>query len=388
MRINEHVLNLESSYLFSLIGQKVNKHKLERGNQNVLNLGIGDVTLPLAPVVVEAMANAVAEMGAPDSFRGYGNEQGYLFLRQAVCGYYRKKNVELSEQEIFIGDGAKSDLGNILDLFSKDNTVLISDPTYPVYVDTNKMDGRNIVYVEGTVENHFLPLPDRNLQADIIYLCSPNNPTGAVYTKEQLQMWVDYALDNSAIILFDSCYERFIQNRDLPTSIYEINGAKECAIEFCSLSKTAGFTGVRCGYTIVPKELIRDGASLNALWLRRQSTKFNGVSYITQRGAAAVFSDQGLLQTEENIQYYMENARLITQRLDSLGIWYVGGVNAPYVWMKCPDDMTSWEYFDHLLSSAHVIGTPGSGFGSKGEGFFRLTSFARRRDIIAALERF
>ena len=388
MNINQNYLQLENSYLFSRISQRVNKYKAENPDRSVISLGIGDVTLPLAPAIIAAISDAVAEMGDAASFRGYGEEQGYSFLRQAICGHYAKKNVSLDESEVFISDGAKSDLGNIFDIFSADNTVLIPNPVYPVYVDTNIMSGRKIVYMDGNVENKFLPLPNKNVQADIIYLCSPNNPTGAVYNEEQLELWVEYALANNAVILFDSAYEAFVQDKNLPTSIYQIPEAKKCAIEFCSLSKTAGFTGVRCGYTVVPQELVQNDMSLNRLWLRRQTTKFNGVPYIVQRGAAAVFDEKNAVQIKRSIDYYLSNARLISQRLDSLGIWYVGGENSPYIWMKCPGGMSSWEYFDHLLSNANIIGTPGSGFGANGEGFFRLTSFAKREDIALAMNMF
>jgi LL-diaminopimelate aminotransferase len=333
------------------------------------------------------MQQAVAEMGRAETFRGYGEEQGYAFLRQAICRYYAAKGVDLAESEVFVGDGAKSDLGNILDIFSVENTVLIQDPVYPVYVDTNIMAGRRIEFLNGTAENGFLPLPSAELSGDIIYLCSPNNPTGAVYKKEQLQAWVDWALERGAVILFDSAYEAFIQDPELPTTIYEIPGAKECAIEFCSFSKTAGFAGVRCGYTVVPQALVRDGVSLNALWLRRQTTKFNGVSYIVQRGAEAAFSEEGLRQNRAAIGYYMENARIIAEALNRLGIWFTGGRNAPYIWLQCPGGMDSWEFFNLLLDSCGVVGTPGAGFGRNGEGFFRLTAFGRREDVLRALER-
>lgn len=387
MNINQHYLELQDSYLFSLVTKKVNAYKEKNPNKEVIRLGIGDVTLPLVPAVVKAMQKAVAEQGEKSTFKGYGEEQGYEFLRQTICQYYSEKNISLSDTEVFISDGAKSDIGNILDIFDIDNTVLIPDPVYPVYVDTNVMAGRKIIYANGTVENNFSPLPDENIKADIIYLCSPNNPTGAVYTKEQLESWVSYALKNDAVILFDSAYETFIQNESLPTSIYQIEGAEKCAIEFCSLSKTAGFTGTRCGYTIVPHALIRNNTSLNKLWLRRQTTKFNGVPYIVQKGAEAVFSNEGLQQIKENIAYYMENAKLISETLKELNIWHVGGENSPYIWLKCPNDMTSWDYFDYLLENAQVVGTPGSGFGSNGEGFFRLSAFGERKNVVEAMER-
>lgn len=387
MNINRGYLNLKDRYLFSTIAQKVREYRAQHPGREIISLGIGDVTLPLAPAVVTAMQQAVAEMGRAETFRGYGEEQGYAFLRQAICRYYAAKGVDLAESEVFVGDGAKSDLGNILDIFSVENTVLIQDPVYPVYVDTNIMAGRRIEFLNGTAENGFLPLPSAELSGDIIYLCSPNNPTGAVYKKEQLQAWVDWALERGAVILFDSAYEAFIQDPELPTTIYEIPGAKECAIEFCSFSKTAGFTGVRCGYTVVPQALVRDGVSLNALWLRRQTTKFNGVSYIVQRGAEAAFSEEGLRQNRAAIGYYMENARIIAEALNRLGIWFTGGRNAPYIWLQCPGGMDSWEFFNLLLDSCGVVGTPGAGFGRNGEGFFRLTAFGRREDVLRALER-
>ena len=387
MKICPGFLNLKDRYLFTLIAQKVREYEEQNPKQEIIRLGIGDVTLPLSSVVVSAMQQAVGEMGRAETFRGYGDEQGYGFLRQAVCRYYAGKGVELAYTEVFIGDGAKSDLGNILDICALENTVLIQDPAYPVYVDTNTMAGRQIQYLAGTVQNDFLPLPSPDLEADIVYICSPNNPTGAVYSKGQLQQWVDWALEREAVILFDSAYEAFIQDPGLPTSIYEIEGAKRCAIEICSLSKTAGFSGVRCGYTVVPHELVREGVSLNELWLRRQTTKFNGVSYIVQRAAAAVFTDDGLQQAQENIKYYMENARLISAALEELGLWFTGGRNAPYIWLQCPGGVGSWEFFDYLLQEYGIVGTPGAGFGQQGEGFFRFTAFGRREDVLKAIER-
>ncbi|MCL2026278.1 MAG: LL-diaminopimelate aminotransferase, partial [Leptospirales bacterium] len=333
MNINGNYLKLKDSYLFSLIAEKIKEHTKAHPDKDVIRLGIGDVTLPLVPAVINAMQNAVLEMGNPAAFKGYGEEQGYEFLRQTICAYYLSKGIVLNDDEVFVSDGAKSDLGNILDIFSVDNTVLVPDPVYPVYVDTNIMAGRKITYMNGNASNGFLPLPNKNFKADIIYLCSPNNPTGAVYNREQLKLWVDYALENKAVILFDSAYEVFVRDGKLPASIYQIEGAKECAIEFCSLSKTAGFTGTRCGYTIVPCELIRGGTALNKLWLRRQTTKFNGVPYIVQCGAEAVFSDDGTAQIMQNIDYYKENARIIADALTELGIWFTGGENAPYIWL-------------------------------------------------------
>lgn len=387
MKINQNYSNLKDSYLFSIIAKKVNEYKLANPDKEIIRLGIGDVTLPLVPEVVNAMKAAVSEMGEAATFRGYGEEQGYGFLREAVCEYYDKKSVKLDCSEVFISDGAKSDVGNILDIFDKDNVVLIPDPVYPVYVDTNIMAGRKIIFMDGNPENNFLPMPDKNVKADIIYLCSPNNPTGGVYNKEQLKQWVDYANQNDAVILFDSAYEVFVKDNTLPTSIFQIEGAKNCAIEFSSLSKTAGFTGTRCGYTVVPNELVRNNTSLNKLWLRRQTTKFNGVPYIIQRGAEAVFTDDGFEQIKQNIDYYLENAKIISTTLKKLGIWFVGGENSPYVWLKCPKGMSSWEFFDYLLENANVVGTPGAGFGSNGEGFFRLTAFGNRENVIKAMER-
>ena len=387
MKINENYLALKESYLFSDIAKKVAAFTAAHPEASIIRLGIGDVTLPLVPAVVEALESASREMGVKETFRGYGPEQGYGFLKDAIRDYYAAKGVSLESEEIFISDGAKSDLGNILDIFSTDNTVLVPDPVYPVYVDTNIMAGRRIVYANANEENDFLPMPDASVHADIIYICSPNNPTGAVYTKEQLEKWVAYALEQNAIILFDSAYESFVRDDSLPTSIYAVEDAKKCAIEFCSFSKTAGFTGTRCGYTVVPNELEGGGVKLNKLWLRRQTTKFNGVPYIIQKGAAAVFTPEGQKQIRANIDYYMENARLVSETLNKMGIWHTGGQNSPYIWLKCPNGMKSWEYFDYLLENAHVVGTPGAGFGVNGEGFFRLTAFNSRENVLEAVKR-
>ena len=387
MKANKNYAKLETSYLFPTISRKVAEYQNAHPEAKIIKLGIGDVTLPLAPAVVTALEKAVAEMGKKETFRGYGPEQGYEFLKEEIQKYYAKRQVALKMDEIFISDGAKSDIGNILDLFDTDNVVLVPDPVYPVYVDTNIMAGRKIIFANATAENHFLPLPDKNVHADIIYICSPNNPTGAVYNKEQLQAWVDYALKEEAIILFDGAYEAFIQDESLPRSIYEIEGAAKCAIEICSFSKTAGFTGLRCGYTIVPEGLDFEGLNLNKMWLRRQTTKYNGVPYIVQRAAAAVFSEEGQKQTKEAIAYYKENIRTISQALDELGIWYVGGENSAYIWLKCPGGMKSWEFFDYLLSEAQVVGTPGAGFGQNGEGFFRLTAFGDKEQTKEAVAR-
>ncbi len=387
MKINENYKSLETSYLFSTIAKKVSQFIENNPQKKVIRLGIGDVTRPLCKSVVDAMNKAVNEMGTPEGFRGYGPEQGYDFLKDEIQNYYKKRNVLLKNDEIFISDGAKSDLGNILDLFSTDNKVLIPDPVYPVYVDTNLMQGRKIEFLEANEENDFLPMPDFNTKADIIYLCSPNNPTGAVYNKEQLKKWVDYALKNNAVILFDAAYECFIDDNNLPHSIFEIEGAKNCAIEFCSFSKTAGFTGTRCGYTVVSDELNFDNMSLNKMWLRRQTTKFNGVPYIVQRGAQAVFSESGQKEIFENINYYKRNAKIIADTLKKHNIYFTGGIHSPYIWLKCPNNMESWEFFDFLLEKIQVVGTPGAGFGKNGEGFFRLTSFNTYENTLEAMKR-
>ena len=387
MKLNLNYLNLKDSYFFANVAKKSGEFSKSHPDAEVISLGIGDVTLPLCDAVTEAMQQAVLEMSKKETFKGYGPYQGYDFLRNAIRDYYTDRNIDVNIDEIFVSDGSKSDVANILDIFSGDNTVLIPDPVYPVYVDTNVMAGRKIRYVNANKENNFLPLPDETVKADIIYLCSPNNPTGAVYNHEQLQKWVNYALTNKAIILFDAAYEAFISDESLPRSIFEIEGAKKCAIELCSFSKTAGFTGVRCGYTIVPKDMIFDNISVNSLWFRRQSTKFNGVAYIVQKGAAAVFSKNGLEQIGENINYYKENAHLIAEVLRKKNIYFTGGENSPYIWLKCPGNMSSWEFFDYLLENANIIGTPGAGFGQNGEGYFRLTSFGDRESILKAVQR-
>ncbi|MBP3310767.1 MAG: LL-diaminopimelate aminotransferase [Butyricicoccus sp.] len=385
--LNLNFKNIADSYLFSNVNRKVAEYGEKNPGAPIIRLGIGDVTLPLAPAVIEAMQQALCEMSVQESFRGYGPEQGYNFLKDAIQEYYASRSTMLDSDEIFISDGAKSDLGNILDLFSVDNTVLVPDPVYPVYVDTNTMAGRKIIFMDANESNGFLPLPDESVHADIIYLCSPNNPTGAAYDRAGLKAWIDYANKENAIILYDAAYECFIVDDSLPRSIYEIEGAKTCAIEFCSFSKTAGFTGTRCGYTIVPLALERDGMSLNKMWLRRQTTKFNGVPYVVQRGAAAVFSEEGQKQIQENLSYYKQNAKVLAETLDELGIWYTGGKNSPYLWLKCPNGMKSWEFFDFLLEKANVVGTPGSGFGANGEGFFRLTAFGDQQKTLEAAER-
>ncbi len=390
LKINSNFLNLKDSYLFATVGKKTAAYKKEHPEKDVIRLSIGDVTLPLAPVVVEAMHKAVDDMSRRETFKGYGPDQycyGYESLIRSILDSYARKGVQLQPSEVFVSDGAKSDCGNILNIFSGENTVLVPDPVYPVYVDTNVMDGRNIVYMNANAENGFLPMPDEGVNADIIYLCSPNNPTGAAYSREQLKVWVDYALKRNAVILYDAAYEYFVTDKSLARSIYEVEGAQQCAIEICSYSKTAGFTGVRCGYTVVPQALVREGVSLNKLWARRQSTKFNGVSYVTQMGAAAVFTEEGERQISENLNYYRKNAQTIAQCLDELGIWYTGGKNSPYIWLKCPNGMESWAFFDYLLENANVVGTPGSGFGKNGEGYFRLTAFGSAESTREACRR-
>ena len=385
MKLNQNYFNVNDSYLFSDIAKKVAAYQAANPQKKVLRLGIGDVTLPLAPAVVAALHSAADEMGRRESFRGYGPEQGYPFLKEAVRGYYDERGIRLDGGEIFISDGAKSDLGNILDIFGQDNVVLIPDPVYPVYVDTNVMAGRKVTYMNATEENGFLPMPDYSVDADIIYLCSPNNPTGAAYSVQQLKEWVDYANAKGAVILYDAAYECFASEDGLARSIFAVEGAKACAIEFCSFSKMAGFTGTRCGWTVVPGQLA--GGKANRMWLRRQTTKFNGVPYIVQRAAEAVFTPDGRRQIAGNINYYMNNARIIARALEELGIWFAGGKNSPYIWLKCPGGMGSWQFFDYLLENAQVVGTPGAGFGRNGEGFFRLTAFGSEEVTREAADR-
>ncbi len=395
--INENYQKLPGSYLFAEIARRVSAYTAEHPEKKLIKLGIGDVTQPLCPAVIEAMHKAVDEMGKKETFRGYGPEQGYDFLRTAILKHdFLARGVDLSMDEIFVSDGAKSDCGNIGDIFSRDNIVAVCDPMYPVYVDTNAMAGRageylqdremwsNIYYMPTTAENGFVPELPRT-HVDLIYLCSPNNPTGTALNREQLKVWVDYANENDAVILFDAAYEAFITEDGIPHSIYEIPGAKTCAIEFHSFSKTAGFTGNRCAYTVVPKELIRQGQSLNAMWNRRHTTKFNGVPYVVQRGAEAVYSPQGQQQVKATIAFYQENARVIREGLTAAGLEVYGGVNSPYVWFKTPTD--SWSFFDRLLTEAGVVTTPGAGFGPSGEGYIRVTAFGGAEDTKAAVER-
>ncbi len=400
--INENFLKLQDSYLFSTIAKKVNEYSSRNPDKKIIKLGIGDVTKPIVPAVIEAMHKAVDEMATQQGFKGYGPEQGYEFLRRAIAeNDYKDLGIEIDE--IFVSDGAKCDCGNIVDIFDENNKVAITDPVYPVYLDTNVMSGRtgkynnesgiydNIVYIPVTEENNFVPEFPKE-KVNMIYLCFPNNPTGTTLTKEQLKKWVDYAIENKAVILFDAAYEAFITEDNVPHSIYEIEGAKKVAIEFKSFSKTAGFTGVRCAYTIVPKELklyTKNGEEINAnkLWNRRQCTKFNGVPYITQKAAEATYTEEGKRQIKENIRYYLENAKIIKQGLEKAGFTVYGGVNSPYIWLKVPDGLTSWQFFDKLLEEVNVVGTPGSGFGPHGEGYFRLTAFGTKENTEEAVKR-
>lgn len=393
VKINENFLKLKKNYLFIDIAKRLKAYQAENPDKKLIRMGIGDVTLPLAPVVVEAMKKAADEMGVKETFRGYEDSgAGYDFLREAVSGYYRSFGVDVPASDIRINDGAKADCGNIVDIFGDENTILITDPAYPVYVDSNSMSGRKIIFADSNEANGFAAMPDRSVHADIIYLCSPNNPTGSVYTKAQLKEWVDYALENEAVIIFDSAYEAFISDPELPRSIFAVEGAKKCAIEMCSLSKTAGFTGTRCGYTVIPDELtvkFSDGQTVKIadLWGRRQGSKFNGVSYPVQRAAEAVFTPEGQKQTHEAIAYYKGNAKIMAETLDSLGIKYTGGINSPYIWLKCPDGMNGWDFFDFLLKEIQVVGTPGDGFGPNGVGWFRLTAFGSRENTEEAMKR-
>ena len=383
--INSNFLNLENRYLFTEIERRKKLFMKENPDKDLIDMGVGDVTLPLCDEVIKAMHKAVDEMRCSDTFRGYGPEQGYKFLREKIREDYLEKGVELTTDEIFISDGAGNDLGNLNDILSADNKVLITDPVYPAYVDINIMDGRNITFLAASEDNGFVPLPPAE-KYDVIYICTPNNPTGAVYSYEQLADWVDYANENGSIIICDSAYESFVRE-DYPRSIYEIRGAKSCAIEICSYSKTAGFTGIRCGYTVIPKELVRDKVCLCDLWRRRQNSKTNGVSYITQRAAEAIYSNQGKKETRENIDFYLENAEIITKTMKKLGVKYTGGVNSPYIWIKCPETASGWDFFDLALEKANIVVTPGDGFGDNGKGYFRLTAFSTREKTLEAMKR-
>ncbi len=386
IKVNENFFNVKKNYLFSEIAKRVNAYSAEHPEAKIVRLGIGDVTLPLSPVVVEAMKKAADEMGNAATFRGYAPEYGYDFLREAIAEYYKKFPVDLSAEEIFVSDGAKSDVGNIVDILG-DNEILIPDPVYPVYLDSNIMSGRKVSFLKGSNDNGFLPLPDGVEEKPyVIYLCSPNNPTGAVYSREGLKKWIDFANKTGSLIIFDSAYEAFISG-DYPHTIYEIEGARSCAVEICSFSKTAGFTGTRCAWSVFPDELTVGENKLSFLWSRRQATKFNGVPYVVQRAAEAALSPEGQAQCREAIAYYMENARIIGEVLKEKGIEFTGGENSPYLWLKCPNGMGSWEFFDFLLNNAQVVGTPGAGFGDAGEGYFRLTSFGSRESTLEAADR-
>ena len=395
VKLNENFSKLKKNYLFIEIAKRIKAYSEANPEaaKRLIRMGIGDVTRPLAPVVVDAMKKACDEMAVCETFRGYEDSgAGYDFLRDAVSKYYKSFGADVSAAEIRISDGAKSDCGNIIDIFGSGNVVLVTDPAYPVYVDSNIMNGNEVIFADSTEENGFAAMPDKSVKADLIYLCSPNNPTGSVYNKPQLKEWVDYALENNAIIIYDAAYEAFITEDDVPRSIFCVEGAKKCAIEICSLSKTAGFTGTRCGYTVIPNELVRKDSAGNDvkladIWARRQGSKFNGVSYPVQRGAEAVFTAEGQKQCRENIAYYQENARVIAATCDELGIKYTGGVNSPYIWLKCPNGMGSWDFFDKLLTEIQVVGTPGAGFGKNGDGWFRLTAFGTHEATKEAMER-
>ena len=384
---NINYSNLKDSYLFYNIAQKTKEYLSEHPNTHLYRMGIGDVSLPLCDTVIQALHKAVDEQAEKNTFHGYMPECGDPDLRKRIAEYYKNRGVGLSEEEVFVSSGASDELGDILDLFGRGKTVLIMEPAYPAYVDANIMAGNKIIHMPAGKENGFLPMPDESITVDVIYICSPNNPTGAVFDYKQLQAWVDYADRTNAIILFDAAYEAFIEEEEIPHSIFEINGAKSCAIEICSLSKTAGFTGTRCGYTVIPKNLVREGMNLNQMWVRNRTTKTNGVSYIIQKGAAAIFTEEGQKQIQENIRVYKQNAACLMEALDKLGIWYCGGKNAPYIWMRCPDGMGSWEFFDYLLKEIQVVGTPGTGFGACGEGYFRFSTFGSPEDTKEAARR-
>lgn len=386
LKPNMYYDQLKESYLFYNIAQKTKKYLELHPEQTLLRMGIGDVSLPLCDAVIRALHEAVNEQAEKESFHGYMPECGALFLREAITEYYKRNGIRLSADEVFVSSGASDELGDLLDLFDRKNSALVIEPAYPAYVDANTMAGREIIHLTSGKENGFLPDPGEDDKADILYICSPNNPTGAVFSYEQLQKWVDFANENGSVILFDAAYEAFIEE-DLPHSIFELEGAKTCAIEICSLSKTAGFTGTRLGYTVIPKELQRNGMNLNEMWVRNRTTKTNGVSYIIQKGGAAVFTEEGQKQIHSNIRIYKKNAHVLMEVLDKLGIWYTGGKNAPYIWMKCPEGMGSWEFFDYLLNEIQVVGTPGAGFGECGEGYFRFSTFGSPEDTKEAAKR-
>ena len=384
---NTNYKNLKDSYLFYHIAQKTKAYLEQHPGAYLYRMGIGDVSLPLCDAVIQALHKAVDDQGIKNTFHGYMPECGDPGLRKTIAGYYKKRNVDLSPEEVFISSGASDELGDILDLFGRDKTVMIMEPAYPAYVDANIIAGNTIIHIPSGEAEGFVPQPDERNRADVIYICSPNNPTGAVFSRERLKQWVDYANRTDAVLLFDAAYEAFIEDEDIPHSIFEIEGARTCAIEICSLSKTAGFTGTRLGYTVIPKELERNGMHLNEMWIRNRTTKTNGVSYIIQKGGAAVFTEEGQKQIRERMQVYKKNAKVLMEALDRLGIWYCGGKNAPYIWMKCPKGMGSWEFFDYLLQEIQVVGTPGEGFGACGEGYFRFSTFGSPEDTKEAAER-
>lgn len=382
-----HYTELKDTYLFNTIYRKTDEYLAAHPGEHVLKLGVGDVSYPLCKKVIEALHEAVDDQSRIETFHGYMPEHGAMFLREAIAKYYSSWNVDMTTDEVFVSSGACDDLGDLLEMFDRDNTVLVIEPAYPEYVDTNLLYGRKVIHLPAGEGDGFLPLPDESIDADIIYICSPNNPTGSAYTREKLKKWVDYANKKDAVILYDAAYEIFIEEDDVPHSIYEIEGADTCAVEVCSFSKTAGFTGTRVGYTIVPSKLERMGVNLNALWSRNRETRTNGISYILQKGASAVFTPEGQKQIYESISVYKKNAKVIMDALDKCGFWYVGGKNSPYVWMKCPNNMGSWEFFDYLLNELQIVGTPGVGFGSCGEGFLRLSAFGDPDDTKEAAKR-
>lgn len=384
---NMHYRDLKESYLFAGIAQKVKKYQMEHPEKHIYRMGIGDVSLPLCDAVIAALHEGVADQANKETFHGYMPECGAQFLRETIAKHYAERGVILDDDEVFVSSGASDELGDILDLFDRSSSALVIEPAYPAYVDANVIAGREIVHLASGKEDGFLPEPREDFKADILYICSPNNPTGAVFSRNQLQAWVDFANENGAIILFDAAYEAFIEDETLPHSIFELDGAETCAIEICSLSKTAGFTGTRLGYTVIPKALNRCGMNFNAMWVRNRTTKTNGVSYIIQKGGAAVFTPEGQAQIKENIQIYKNNAKVLMEALDQLGIWYTGGKNAPYIWLKCPNGMGSWEFFDYLLNEIQVVGTPGEGFGACGEGYFRFSTFGSPEDTKEAARR-
>ena len=384
---NKHYSDLKDSYLFYNIAQKTKAYLEKNPDKHLYRMGIGDVSLPLCDAVIKALHEAVNDQATKENFHGYMPECGDPSLRETISRYYGEKGVMVEADEVFVSSGASDELGDILDLFDRNSTALVIEPAYPAYVDANVMAGRKIVHLASGEENGFLPEPDDSIKADLLYICSPNNPTGAVYSREKLQMWVDYANKNGAVILFDAAYEAFIEDETLPHSIFSIPGSRTCAIEICSLSKTAGFTGTRMGYTVIPKELKRDGMNFNEMWVRNRTTKTNGVSYIIQKGGAAVFTPEGQKQIHDNIKVYKNNAKVLMEALDKLGIWYCGGKNAPYIWLKCPNNMSSWEFFDYILNEIQVVGTPGEGFGACGEGYFRFSTFGSPEDTVEAANR-